>query len=289
MTARFPTSIDSRPVCVVGGGTLGRRIALMLATRGGLVRIVDPAERARTGAIDFVRQELPPLLERLPGHIAGTVEATPDLGDGVQGAWLVIEAIPERLDLKIGLFIDLERVAPTEAILATNSSSYPSRLIAERLAGQTRMRVLNTHFYQPPTLNAVELMSCGETSEQIIDGLAETLPRYGLTPFLVRTESVGFIFNRIWAAIKRECLMVVEEGVAPPEDVDRMWEIFTRAGVPPFRLMDRVGLDVVLAIEEHYADVRDGIPEGPRKLLREYTIQGRLGVKSGRGFYDYPS
>jgi 3-hydroxybutyryl-CoA dehydrogenase len=80
---------------------------------------------------------LPPLLERLPGHIAGTVEATPDLGDGVQGAWLVIEAIPERLDLKIGLFIDLERVAPTEAILATNSSSYPSRLIAERLAGQT--------------------------------------------------------------------------------------------------------------------------------------------------------
>jgi 3-hydroxybutyryl-CoA dehydrogenase len=70
---------------VVGGGTLGRRIALMLATRGGLVRIVDPAERARTGAIDFVRQELPPLVERLPGHIAGAVEATPELGDGVQG------------------------------------------------------------------------------------------------------------------------------------------------------------------------------------------------------------
>jgi 3-hydroxybutyryl-CoA dehydrogenase len=81
--------------------------------------------------------------------------------------------------------------------------------------------------------------------------------------------------------------MVVEEGVAPPEDVDAMWEIFTRAGVPPFQLMDRVGLDVVLAIEEHYAAVRDGIPEGPRKLLRDYTNQGRLGVKSGRGFYDY--
>ncbi len=83
--------------------------------------------------------------------------------------------------------------------------------------------------------------------------------------------------------------MVVEEGVAPAEDVDVMWEIFTRAGVPPFRLMDRVGLDVVLAIEEHYAAVRDDIPEGPRKLLREYIDQGRLGVKSGCGFYDYPS
>ena len=80
--------------------------------------------------------------------------------------------------------------------------------------------------------------------------------------------------------------MVVEEGVASPEDVDEMWRIFTRPGVPPFQLMDRVGLDVVLAIEEHYADVRPGIPEGPRKLLRQYVDDGRLGVKSGRGFYD---
>jgi 3-hydroxybutyryl-CoA dehydrogenase len=287
MTARFPASIDSRPVCVVGGGTLGRRIALMLATRGGLVRIVDPAEPARTGAIDFVRQELPPLLERLPGHIAGTVEATPEVVDGVQGAWLVIEAIPERLDLKTGLFIDLERVAPPDAILATNSSSYPSRQIAERLAGQTRMRVLNTHFYQPPTLNAVELMSCGETSEQIIDGLAETLPRYGLTPFLVRTESVGFIFNRIWAAIKRESLAVVAEGVSTPADVDRIYTFITGIPMGPFHMMDHVGLDVVLDIEEHYAAVRDGIPRSPRTLLHDYINRGRLGVKTGHGFFDY--
>jgi 3-hydroxybutyryl-CoA dehydrogenase len=148
-------------------------------------------------------------------------------------------------------------------------------------------RVLNTHYQQPPELNAVELMSCGKTEEGVIEALMEKLPHYGLVPFWVRRESDGFIFNRIWAAIKRECLMVVEEGVAPPEDVDAMWEIFTGAGVPPFRLMDRVGLDVVLAIEEHYATVREGIPEGPRKLLREYIDQDRLGVKSGRGFYEY--
>jgi len=102
----------------------------------------------------------------------------------------------------------------------------------------------------------------------------------------VRRESDGFIFNRIWAAIKRECIMVVEEGVADPEDVDEMWRIFTRPGIPPFRLMDRVGLDVVLAIEEHYAEVRDGIPESPRALLRHMVDEGRLGTKSGGGFYD---
>lgn len=83
-------------------------------------------------------------------------------------------------------------------------------------------RVLNTHYYQPPELNAVELMSCGKTDEALIDSLMDRLPRYGLVPFRVRQESDGFIFNRIWAAIKRECLMVTEAGVTAPENVDGM-------------------------------------------------------------------
>lgn len=82
--------------------------------------------------------------------------------------------------------------------------------------------------------------------------------------------------------------MVIDEGVAAPEDVDGMWTIFTASGVPPFQLMDRVGLDVVLDIEEHYASVRAGLPEGPRTLLRTLVNEGKLGVKSGRGFYEYP-
>jgi 3-hydroxybutyryl-CoA dehydrogenase len=150
-------------------------------------------------------------------------------------------------------------------------------------------RVLNTHYQMPPELNSVELMSSGQTDAAVIDALMDKLPQYGFVPFHVLRESDGFIFNRIWASIKRECLMVVEEGVASPEDVDRMWEIFTKPGVPPFRLMDQVGLDVVLNIEEHYAQVREGIPGGPRKLLRRYIDEGRLGAKSGRGFYDHQS
>jgi 3-hydroxybutyryl-CoA dehydrogenase len=150
-----------------------------------------------------------------------------------------------------------------------------------------RWRVLNTHYQQPPELNAVELMSCGETDEGVIRGLIGALPGFGLVPFWVRRESDGFILNRIWGSIKRECLMVVEEGVATPDDVDAMWGIFAGAGIPPFKLMDRVGLDVVLAIEEHYASVRPALPEGPRELLREYLDRGWVGVKSGHGFYQY--
>jgi 3-hydroxybutyryl-CoA dehydrogenase len=197
---------------------------------------------------------------------------------------MIIESVPEHVELKTEVFGELDGVADTDAILCSNSSS----LLTSQMIGKIEHpeRVLNTHYQQPPELNSVELMSCGKTDEAIIAALMDKLPEYGLAPFHVHGQSDGFIFNRIWAAIKRECLMVVEEGVAGPEDVDEMWRIFAAPGIPPFRLMDRVGLDVVLAIEEHYASVRDGLPEGPRKLLRDYIDQGRLGVKSGRGFYD---
>ncbi len=149
-------------------------------------------------------------------------------------------------------------------------------------------RLLNMHFLMPPLANSVELMSCGQTDSAIIDAMMHRLPRYGLMPFRVRSDSVGFIFNRIWAAIKRETLMVLEEGVATPEDIDGIFQEVFRSPTGPVRMMDQVGLDVVLDIEEHYAQIRDGIPEGPRKLLREYIARGHLGVKSGRGFYaDY--
>jgi 3-hydroxybutyryl-CoA dehydrogenase len=183
------------------------------------------------------------------------------------------------------VFTELDRVTDTDTILASNSSSLPSSQLITHVDHPER--VLNTHDYQPTQVNMVELMSCGKTDPCIIDTLLHVLPAYGLVPFHVRRESDGFIFNRIWAAIKRECLMVVEEGVAEPQDIDEMWKIFVRSGRSPFEAMDHVGLDVVLAIEEHYAAVRHGLPAGPRKLLRDHIDRGRLGTKTGRGFYDY--
>jgi len=221
-------------------------------------------------------------------HGRAGVEVFDQLSAAVRGAWMVIEAVPERLELKRQVFAQLDELADADAILASNSSSLPTSQLIDGVKHPER--VLNTHYQQPPELNAVELMSSGETDESLIDALMEKIPRYGLKPFRVRRESDGFIFNRVWAAIKRECLLVVAEGVATPEDVDEMWRIFTKPGIPPFRLMDRVGLDIVLNIEEHYASVRAGLPEQPRTLLREHVAEGRLGAKSGHGFYDdYPS
>jgi len=149
-------------------------------------------------------------------------------------------------------------------------------------------RLLNTHFLMPPGITPVELMSCGHTEPAVIQLLVDVLPDYGLTPYVVQRESMGFIFNRIWAAIKRESLAVAAEGVASPGVVDAIYVQATGTRLGPFRLMDAVGLDVVLRIEEHYAEELPGLPEAPRTLLRNMVAEGRLGVKSGRGFYDYP-
>jgi 3-hydroxybutyryl-CoA dehydrogenase len=286
MAYTLPTDVDERPIAIDGAGTLGRRIAAVYAAGGTDVHVYDLSEEQREAAREYVEEHLEETRRALglSDSRTGRVEAFGDLGEAVRGAWMVIEAVPERIDLKRTVFAQLEELADDDAILASNSSSLPTSQFVQDVKHPER--VLNTHYQQPPELNSVELMSDGQTDESLIDALMEKIPEYGLVPFRVLRESDGFIFNRVWAAIKRECLMVVAEGVASPEDVDSMWTIFTKPGIPPFRLMDRVGLDVVLNIEEHYASVRPGLPEGPRTLLQQYLDEGKLGVKSGSGFYD---
>ena len=118
----------------------------------------------------------------------------------------------------------------------------------------------------------------------MLDFVSETFPEYGLRPVLVRRESTGFIFNGIWAAIKREALDVVAGGVCMPHDVDEMWKLMFGTEIGPFRAMDQVGLDVVYDIEEHYAAENPTLPAGSRNLLRHYLDAGKLGVKTGEGF-----
>jgi 3-hydroxybutyryl-CoA dehydrogenase len=246
MAYTLPSDADERPVAVVGAGTLGRRIAAVYAAGGTDVHIFDTSTEQREAAYEYVLEHLNETrrILGLDDARTGRVEVFDQLAAAVHRAWMVIEAVPERLDLKRQVFAQLDELADADAILASNSSSLPTSQLIDDVKHPER--VLNTHYQQPPELNAVELMSSGKTDESLIDALMEKIPQYSLKPFRVRRESDGFIFNRVWAAIKRECLLVVAEGVATSEDVDEMWRIFTKPGIPPFRLMDRVGLDVVL-------------------------------------------
>jgi 3-hydroxybutyryl-CoA dehydrogenase len=282
----LPSDVDERPVAVIGGGTLGRRIAMMFAAGGSRVHLFSRSAGSREAARRFAGEHAPGVRERLGLTVGalGTVELFGALEPAVATAWLVVESVSEDLALKRQVFGELGRLAEPDAILATNSSSYPSSRLADVVTSPERL--CNVHFQMPPELIAVELMSCGQTDPAVLGALAGRLPRYGVVPFTVKGESAGLLFNRIWHATRRECLMVVAEGVSTPEEVDRIWQLSLGTALGPFRLMDRIGLDVTLAVEEHYATIRDGIPTAPRELLRDYISKGFLGVKSGRGFYN---
>ncbi|BAV40597.1 3-hydroxyacyl-CoA dehydrogenase family protein [Mycobacterium ulcerans] len=279
--------IRSRPVAVIGAGTLGRRIALMFASRGGTVRIYARRAEQRAQATQYVADNLPKLLQDRGFGEVGSVMATDCLATALEGAWLAVESVPEKLEIKTALWGQIDQAAPPDTIFATNSSSFPSRLMADNVRDKTRL--CNTHFYMPPQFNALDLMSDGETDRGLLDTLLTVLPKFGVHPFEARRECTGFIFNRVWAAIKRESLAVVAEGVARPEDVDGMFKVNWRVPAGPFQLMDQVGLDVVLDIENHYADEFPYLPTNVRDLLRSYVDAGKLGVKTGEGFYTYPN
>ncbi len=215
----------------------------------------------------------------------GIATAVGSLEEALDGAWLAVESVPEKLEIKVATWDQIDQAAPQDTIFATNSSSYPSRLMAGKVRDKTRL--CNMHFYMPPEFNAVDLMSDGETDRGLLDSLLTVLPEFGVYPFEARRECTGFIFNRVWAAIKRESLAVVADGVARPEDVDGMFKVNWRVPAGPFQMMDQVGLDVVLDIENHYAEEFPHLPKSVRDLLRSYVDAGKLGVKTGEGFYKY--
>jgi 3-hydroxybutyryl-CoA dehydrogenase len=269
-----PTDAAERPIVVVGAGTLGRRIAAVFASGGAEVRINDLNAKQREAALAYTQQTIPQLNQRLAEQgkpvAAGSVTATEDLAQALKNAWLVVEAVPERLDIKIPLFGRLDRMAPADALLATNSSSYASSAVIGEVASP--QRVLNMHFAMPPASMAVELMSSGVSTLTLLEQIAQTLRGYGLDPYIARKESTGFI---------------VASGVSTPEDVDGIMRANMGIADGPFQLMDNVGLDVVLDIEEHYAQEFPHLPTGPRALLHSYVDAGKLGRKSGEGFYKY--
>jgi DNA-binding beta-propeller fold protein YncE len=151
------------------------------------------------------------------------------------------------------------------------------------LKPETRRRVLNMHYYMPPECLAVELMTDGETHENIFPFLAEKLEEVKFHPYVAQKESTGFIYNRLWAAIKREVLNILAEGVSTPEQIEKLWkEMWYAQEKGPVAMMDKVGLDTVSFIEQHYIAER-GLPNTPVDFLQKFIDEGKLGDKSKKG------
>jgi len=280
-------------VCIVGAGFMGAQICLQCATHGYAVWLVDGVAEALKRAGQSHSQELGMRLEKhhlTAGEkdaILSRIHLTTDIQEGASKADLVIESVPERLDAKREVFTRLDAVCPSHTILATNSSSL--RISAIENATLRPDKVLNMHFYPPVSQRPmVELMRGTATSDETIEAARRFAHTIGLTPLLVRKESTGFIFNRVWRAVKKECLHLVDDGVASHEDVDRAWMIALGAPGGPFGGMDMVGLDVVRDIEMVYYRESGDERDAPPKLLLDKIERGELGAKTGRGFYAYP-
>lgn len=284
-------SIES--VCIVGAGYMGYQIGLQCAHHGFPVRMFDISRDALVQALESIAQILDEWVEeekvsvKERDTVLARILVTDNLIGAVSGADLVIEAVPERLELKREVFGQLDRICDEHTILATNSSSIRISKIEE--ATSRRDRVLNTHFYSRPWRSSVvELMRGSGTSDETLERVREFMENIGMVPLMVLKESTGFIFNRVWRAIKRETLHLVDEGVASFEDVDRAWMCLYGSSIGPFGMMDRVGLDVVLDIEKVYYGESGDEADKPPKLLLDKVERGELGVKSGKGFYSYP-
>jgi 3-hydroxybutyryl-CoA dehydrogenase len=284
--------MEEQGIAVVGAGTLGWQIALTFALRGVEVRLSDAFPEALERGLALMRAEVETLVAKgeLPAEAVSAPErviACGSLASAVDGAWLTIEAIPERLELKRAFFAELSALAGPEVILASNSSSYKSRAFAD--VTRCPERLMNTHFYGRPWRRpAVELMGCGCTDPAKIERVRAFFAACGLRPFVCRGESTGFLFNRIWHAVKQESLKVVAEGHATPAEIDELWRIVMGSEpYGPFERMDRVGLDVVLDIERHYAAESGLARDEPPQFLAEMVERGELGIKTGKGFYEY--
>jgi 3-hydroxybutyryl-CoA dehydrogenase len=280
-------------VAVIGSGTMGRQIALQVARHGLAVALYD-VDHAALARAKIAQQEMVALwapdgaaanAER--AAILGRIAYEPELGAAVRDVAVAIEAVPERVDVKRAAFGQLDEHMREDAIIATNSSSIRVSLLEDATGRPDK--VANFHFYIPVWENPmVEVGGGTRTTAATIATMTAFARRIGLLPLLVRKESTGFIFNRVWRAIKKECLKVADSGVASFEDVDRAWMIHYKLPWGPFGKMDDIGLDVVQAIEEHYASESGDPSDQPPPILTERVARGDLGQKTGRGFYTYP-
>ena len=279
-----------RTVSVLGAGLMGRGIAYVSALGGYETRLQDTSK----AALDKGLAEIDAILEKgvAVGKVADSdaiasrqrlrgvtsIEAAADEAD------LVIEAVPERIDLKVEIFAQLDKIAPKHAILASNTSSLS---ITEMAAATGRAPlVVGLHFFNPVhRMKLLEIVRALETSDETIAACEAVGARMGKDCVTVR-ESPGFVTSRINAMIGNEAFYMLQEGVASAEDIDKALKLGLNHPMGPFELVDLVGLDTRLSILR-FLHRSLGEKFRPCPLIEQYVAAGRLGRKAGRGVYDY--
>jgi 3-hydroxybutyryl-CoA dehydrogenase len=279
-----------RRVAVLGAGTMGHGIAHAAIVGGFEVRLFDVAgdalDRGRAAIEAIVRRavELGKLGRADADAALAKLHPTAGIAEALDGADFVVEAAPERIDLKVALFAEIERHAPLTAVITSNTSALSITEMAATLRDPSR--VAGMHFFNPVhRMKLVEIIRALETSPATLETVADVAARLGKETVIVR-ESPGFITTRVNASLGNEAFYMLMEGVASARDIDRALRLGLNHPMGPFELVDLVGLDTRLSILE-YLHRTLGEKYRPCPLLAQYVRAGRLGRKVGRGVYDY--
>lgn len=278
-----------RRIAVIGAGTMGAGIAYVSAVAGYEVALADTngsslaAAEARIDEMFTKAIQQGRLAEEDQAPARGRLSRHPSLEEAARDAELVIEAVPERIELKRALFTAAQHVAAPHAILASNTSSLPIAMIAAAVSQPER--VVGLHFFNPvPAMRLVEVVRGPATSDSTVAEMQSFARSLGKTAIVVQ-DSPGFATSRLGIVLGLEAIRMLEQGVASAEDIDRAMELGYNHPMGPLRLGDVVGLDVRLAIADHlHATLHDDTYRAP-ELLRRMVAEGNLGRKSGQGFY----
>ncbi|MCI4648402.1 3-hydroxybutyryl-CoA dehydrogenase [Phaeodactylibacter sp.] len=278
-------------IAVIGAGTMGNGIAHVFAMNGYSVSLIDISEEALDKALATITKNLDRMLkkERITEEVkqktlANLTKQT-DLKTGVAEADLVVEAATERVDLKLKIFKDLDEAAPKSAILATNTSSISITKIA---AATTRpAQVIGMHFMNPvPVMKLVEVIRGYATSDETTDTVMDLSRKLGKVPVEVN-DYPGFVANRILMPMINEAIISLHEGVAGVEEIDTVMKLGMAHPMGPLQLADFIGLDVCLSILNVLFEGFGNPKYAPCPLLVNMVTAGKLGAKSGEGFYTY--
>jgi len=278
-------------VTVIGAGTMGNGIAHVFAMHGHQVALVDLNQEALDKGMATITKNLDRMVrkekisEQDKTETLGRLSPTTNLAEGVSKAELVVEAATERIDLKKKIFADLDQHAPDKAILATNTSSISITQIAAvtKRPGQ----VIGMHFMNPvPVMKLVEVIRGYGTSDAVTKRVMEKSKALGKVPVEVN-DYPGFISNRILMPMINEAIISLHEGVAGVEEIDTVMKLGMAHPMGPLQLADFIGLDVCLSIMNVLYEGFGNPKYAPCPLLVNMVTAGRLGVKSGEGFYQY--
>ena len=279
-----------RQIAIVGSGTMGRGIAYLSALAGYDTVVYDVEAGALDAATASIESTLKKGVEKgkVTAEAAGAsmerLHAVSDLEAAVRSSDLIIEAVPEIVDLKRDLFSQADLFCSEETIFASNTSSLSISHLAN--AVERRELFVGMHFFNPPHLmKLVEIVRGERTSDATINTVREVAVRMGKEPIVV-ADSPGFASSRLGIAIGLEAIRMLEEGVASAEDIDRAMILGYNHPMGPLRLTDLVGLDVRLKIAEYLASTL-GPRFEPPALLRTMVAEGKLGQKTGAGFYQW--